>query len=461
MPHTRILVGDVRTRLRSLPDNTVHCAVTSPPYWNLRDYSAGETWDGGDPQCDHVMRTANDVSASSTLGGRRWDGQGEKNAAFKAKVAKYRKVCRKCGATRAITQIGLEPTPQEYVETMVHVCREVRRVLRDDGTFWLNIGDTYSQGSINAVGSNSIFKGKTNKLDVAYSAANVSRKVKGLPAKNIVGIPWLVAFALQADGWILRKPIIWAKRNSIPESVTDRTTCAHEYIFHLTKSPQYYYDQHGCKEGGEDDAPTIVGIDGSPDQFRRGRNMRDVWWMSSEPYAGGHYAPFPSELPERCIRLGTSEHGCCTKCGTPWQRVLEQINPHAKTTGRNKKQAELTKQRGMLSTQPPVGMKGSDLAVYRTTGWEPSCSCHETDEEVGAEPCIVLDPFGGSGTTAVAANRLGRNAILCELSEEYAGQAKKRILTSDRIRNRVTIEQAPRTPERMARKRARIRVREA
>jgi len=223
-------VGDVREVLRELPSGSVDCVVTSPPYWGLRDYGTA-AWDGGDPSCDHLAPAAHgyDSASSSKLTSR---GELAGNAAFRPEVQRqqYRDVCGKCGAHRLDRQIGLEPTPQEYVETMVNVFREVRRVLADHGTVWLNLGDSYAaQGG--------------GKLEGQYAEKRVSGATYqfartppgGLKPKDLVGIPWRVAFALQDDGWYLRSDIIWAKPNPMPESVTDRPTKAHEYVFLLAK----------------------------------------------------------------------------------------------------------------------------------------------------------------------------------------------------------------------------------
>lgn len=267
-----IYQGDCRHVLSSMPEKIVQTVVTSPPYWGLRDYGHGD-------------------------------------------------------------QLGLERTPEEYVANMVAVFREVRRVLRDDGTLWLNLGDTYGKD------------------------------------KQLVGIPWRVAFALQSDGWYLRSDIIWAKPNPMPESITDRPTKAHEYLFLLTKSPRYYYDADAIREphtestltrveyGLKHRHPADVGVGIPPVDVERmgerfanpaGRNARTVWTIATQPYPGAHFATMPEALVEPCIKAGS---------------------------------------------------KTGD---------------------------IVLDPFGGSGTVAQVANRLNRRAILIDLNPDYIEQQMKR-----------------------------------
>jgi len=291
-----ILQGDVIEKLKEIETGTVQCVVTSPPYWGLRNYQV--------------------------------DGQ-----------------------------LGLEETPEEYVEKMVEVFRQIKRVLKDDGTVWLNLGDSYSTG----------------KMTPHTGAARNGRDMSAMSGiirtynkpKNLVGIPWRVAFALQADGWYLRQDIIWHKPNPMPESVTDRCTKSHEYIFLLTKSAKYFYDADAIRERTKESTlqrlnQNINKQSGSytPSKgngnmkavgdLETGRNKRSVWKINTQPYKEAHFAVFPPELPELCIKAGSSEGD------------------------------------------------------------------------------IVLDPFFGSGTTGWVAQRLGRKWIGIELNEEYIKIAEKR-----------------------------------
>ena len=303
----RILIGDVRDKLAELADESVHCVVTSPPYWGLRDYGV--------------------------------EGQ-----------------------------IGLEADFRDYVATMVAVLREVRRVLRRDGTLWLNLGDSYATGagSYRNPGSDvvAIEHGGKHAFTKDYARAQPNRMPQdGLKPKDLTGIPWRVAFALQDDGWWLRQDIIWSKPNPMPESVTDRCTKAHEYLFLLSKSERYHFDAQAIAEEGSGRIPGDVvpcRLDARHgDEGRRllkahqreqlTRNKRSVWTVATAPYSEAHFATFPPALVEPCILAG------CPKGGT------------------------------------------------------------------------VLDPFGGAGTTGLVADRLGRNAILIELNPEYAEMARRRI----------------------------------
>jgi DNA modification methylase len=302
-----IRIGDCRDVLRQMPADSVHCCVTSPPYFGLRDYGTAQ-WEGGDAACDHVERVPGRGSSTLTSAGI---GQTDEGAAYQAQKRQFRQTCGKCGARRVDRQIGLEPTPDAFVAEMVAVFAEVRRVLRDDGTCWLNLGDSYNQN-----------QGKrfdTNQDGGARKAAAASPKVSsgGLPAKNLLGIPWRVAFALQADGWYLRQDIIWSKPNPMPESVTDRCTKAHEYLFLLSKSPRYWYDQDAIREEptGRTDAITSFGkpkyADGHVGQGNGysldasvGANRRSVWTVATQPFSEAHFATFPPALIDPCIKAG-------------------------------------------------------------------------------------------------------------------------------------------------------------
>lgn len=324
---TDIRVGDVRDVLPTLADESAHCVVTSPPYWGLRDYGVAG-------------------------------------------------------------QLGLERTPDEYVENMVDVFREVRRVLRDDGTLWLNLGDGYA-GSRGAQSPEHAGKHAPNVSALSANQVKAARiresgtgslsRTPGLKAKDLIGMPWRVAFALQADGWFLRADIIWAKPNPMPESVRDRPTKAHEYVFLLSKSERYYYDAQSVAEpvaestvarlaqptlgeqagsaranGGAKTNGNMKAVGPRFGGIAEGgkRNARSVWTIATQPYRGAHFATMPPELAERCILAGS---------------------------------------------------KPGDT---------------------------VLDPFGGAGTTGLVADRLGRDATLIELNPEYAALARSRI-TSD------------------------------
>lgn len=301
----RIIAGDCIEGMRRLEDQSVNCVVTSPPYFGLRDYGH--------------------------------DGQ-----------------------------IGLEASPDAFVAKLVEVFREVRRVLRDDGTLWLNLGDSYASYRDGKATPDTTRGESVGTLVPKGMAANrKAATFTGSPIKHkdLIGIPWRVAFALQADGWYLRQDIIWSKPNPMPESVTDRCTKSHEYIFLLSKSPRYYFDSEAIKEDsvysgppkpGKSAQTAYTGLPTHKGQLGVGgadgkRNRRSVWNVSTKPFKGAHFATFPPDLIRPCILAG------CPKDGT------------------------------------------------------------------------VLDPFGGSGTTALVALEEGRKAVLCELNTDYIALAHKRL----------------------------------
>ncbi len=340
-----IVCADARKALAAMPAGSVHACITSPPYWGLRDYGLGPD------------------------------------------------------------ALGLEPTPELYVEHIVQVMREVWRVLRDDGTLWLNLGFKWD--------------GRGNCIDTAH----------------------MVRDAVVADGWYFKAPIVWAKRNTMPESVRKRPTSAHEMVFLMAKHSQtrYYYDQDAIREPkaestvadprmnenghrrerGYPGAPSAGGTNlGGP---QGGRNKRSVWEIATQPYPGAHFAVFPEKLVEPCILAGTSEWGCCPECGAPWERVVEKgIVPHDAEAKypvgageRMGKARDALRARGKNHDNP--------FEPVKTTGWRPTCD-HD-DEPV---PCTVLDPFAGSGTVGLVAERLGRHSVLIDASEDYCWMARER-----------------------------------
>src|SRR5664280_812731 len=232
-----ILQGDVRSCLKQLEDGSVQCVITSPPYWGLRDYGTA-TWEGGSASCDHKGKPM----ATKAGFNERYTGRAPVDTDKQSECLEfYKDVCPKCGARRIDSQIGLEPNPEAYVADLVEVFHEVKRVLRNDGVLWLNLGDSYNGGG-GAGGDYGI--GGLKEGQPKYPG----RHILTMKPKDLVGIPWLVAFALRADGWYLRSDIIWNKPNPMPESVTDRCTKSHEYIFMLTKSERYYYNAEAIKE---------------------------------------------------------------------------------------------------------------------------------------------------------------------------------------------------------------------
>jgi len=417
-PDLVLLQGDVRAELATLPEGCVDCVVTSPPYWGLRDYGTGD-WEGGDPACDHLrFRVRGDFEPRrSTLAGSK---HSTKTIAEQERAAAaYRDECGKCGARRRDSQLGLEPTPELYVAALVDVFREVRRVLSDRGTVWLNLGDSYC----------------------------ARFESPGLKPKDLVGIPWRGAFALQADGWYLRSDVVWSKPNPMPESVTDRPTKSHEYVFLLTKSARYYFDQEAVREPFADDRlgnpggggnymrelypdrPAQSGLkrgEWNEDGTHAGRNIRSVWEITTQGYAEAHFATFPIELVRRCVVAGTSERGVCPLCRAPWVRkLLEAPNIHPGDSGSAEVQGRI--QRGYRADGKAIGTQmrerhEANSRVPTTIGWRRSCT-----HDALPEPSVVLDPFMGSGTTALVARWHGRRSIGVELKPEYCELVARRL----------------------------------
>lgn len=389
----KIYQGDVSRVLKTWPAAFIQTVVTSPPYWGLRDY-------------------------------------GVKN------------------------QLGLERNPEEYVAKMVEIFREVRRCLRDDGTVWLNLGDSYA-GSWGNYHPNSPPGKHGQRLKQtarwnrpAYTAQDrlpPTANCPNLKPKDLCGIPWRVAFALQADGWYLRSDIIWSKPNPMPESVTDRPTKAHEYIFLLTKNQAYFYDAEAIKEPqieyernrrlrelsqGLDSTYNIAsegktgqspqGSTGSVKNSRRRqelavegvRNKRTVWEVATQPYSEAHFATFPEKLIEPCILAGTSEKGCCVKCGAPMERIFEPTGHENKREPAHAPKSEPTKT-DSTGWAPLNKFSGN---------WQPTCKC-----KAETKPCIACDPFMGSGTTGLVALKFNRQFVGVELSPKYIKMAERRI----------------------------------
>lgn len=375
-------------------------------------------------------------------------------------------------------EIGLEQTPELYVANLVAVFREVKRVLRDDGVLWLNLGDSYAThgGSKGSKHPHNFRSPEVAEREGIYRPKPFGAQI-GLKEKDLIGIPWRVAFALQADGWYLRSDIIWHKPNSMPESVTDRPTKSHEYLFLLTKSPRYYYDAQAIlepaaydgrkdtrfkgstkyKDSGqtfaergherwpnsidtkytEDDAANMGGAgtnwvghsayhgaDGR-ELFHRNaegipaRNKRSVWTINTQPVHLAHFSTFPEKLVEPCILAGTSERGCCPKCGAPYVREVERTSM---VIDRSERTHELGRTRSSgTMLEPPTS---------KTLGWQPSCECDAGDPV----PCVVFDPFAGSGTVERVAIRLGRRSAGCELNYRYIADIASRRTTEIQVR---------------------------
>lgn len=448
----RVLVGDALSVLRTLPSESVQCVVTSPPYFGLRSYSTDPQVWGGDPEHGHIFGVE---VVPAEIGRGNWaqgvNGRGEvQPGGVAAKREPIRTVRERgfcpCGAWRG--ELGAEPTPALFVEHLVSIFDEVWRVLRQDGTCWVNLGDSYSGSGKGPTGHNSIGdqEGRQGTLGLGQDW--------NVPPKNLMLMPYRFALAMQARGWIVRSQIVWAKTSAMPESVRDRPTSAWEPIWLFSKGQRYYYDAEAVRQpntegsmanarysrqsrnspaerrdgyGGGNDS---VGVSYAAMLNPAGANLRNVWALSPSPTPEAHFATFPPEIPRRAILAGTSERGACPACGAGWVRVVEREKGREIEAPKLSALAQTgVSSNGTGGSTLGIGGRGNGGAWEEhgsksvTTGWSPGCSC-----DAGPPvPQVVLDPFGGSGTTGLVADRLGRDAILVELNAEYAEMARKKI----------------------------------
>ena len=330
MDDRKIIHGDCLEVLKTLPDESVDVCVTSPPYYGLRDYGTG-TWVGGDPSCPH--KRISKYSPNTITGHNQEELVGNVGDAV------YKTVCPLCGAVRVDKQIGLEETPEDYIKRLTDVFHEVKRVLKKDGTLWVNIGDTYNSSSYHKDEKSSGY-GKQGTNRGVYENVVERPKAENCKAKDLIGIPWMLAFSLRADGWYLRQDIIWHKPNPMPEPVKDRCTKSHEYIFLFSKSPQYYFDCESIQEDAvckddrradmgrlEYDGKRLNGEDGKAQQsfvkIVDKRNKRDVWSITPSHVKEAHFATYPEELVEPCILAGSRLGGYCVRSFL-WKRNNRQ-----------------------------------------------------------------------------------------------------------------------------------------
>ena len=415
----KIICGDSLTELKKMPDESIDCCISSPPYWGLRDYQTAK-WEGGDINCEHINKNIKQTFHK---------GQPKEEE----KKSRYISVCGKCGAKRIDAQLGLEKTPEEYVAKMVEVFHEIKRILKKQGTCWLNLGDSYVSAPIGHKSVESVFNSSTIGMkispDVLQGAKFDKTKIPGLKPKDLIGIPWRVAFALQQDGWYLRQDIIWAKPNPMPESVKDRCTKAHEYIFLLTKSPRYYFNNEAIREQPKmKDIKELGGVSNYNNGKRenknlkyaeiKGANKRSVWTINTKSFREAHFATFPENLIKPMVLAGCPKE-VCNKCGKARKRITEQP------------EWEKHQSKGMAAQDyegNPMYRGGShnDGLPYRSKTKEmvgfTDCGCN-----AGWSAGIVFDPFMGAGTTALTAKNLKRNYVGIELNPSYIKMAEKRL----------------------------------
>ena len=452
--------------LATLPDASVQCVVTSPPYFGLRAYGTDPQVWGGDPDHGHVWVERNEYHnpGDATAGPRQ-----KTNIGAITGRGVIRDAHCPCGAWRG--ELGSEPTPSLFVEHLVSILDEVGRVMRPDGVLFCNLGDSYAGSGKGTPGPGALIKHTERQgftgagADARNGTAPVHKTggTYGVRPKSLLLIPQRFAIAMQDAGWYVRSQIAWCKTSAMPESVRDRPTSAWEPIWMFTKQARYFWDQEAVrveatsfgrqhttgiqppKVRGYADATGQRGHGGdlSINYERQTANLRNFWLLGPEPSREAHYASFVSEIPRRCILAATSEKGQCPACGAPWVRVVERERG---TPGELRGY-----QAGVHGTTPSVTHgKGSPNAVAganymqmtarggirsETTGWQPGCQCNAGDPV----PQLVLDPFLGSGTTALVADQLGRHAVGIELNPEYARMAERRITNDGPMFANVTV----------------------
>lgn len=406
------------------PSNHFHTIATSPPYFGLRSYEvAPRVWDG-EPACEHEWKTIVKAAANGIINSEmQGETLSEDSATRKPTISS---ACSKCGAW--LGSLGLEPTMDLYIDHMVAICREFRRVLRPDGSFWIVIGDSYN-GSGGAGGDYG--PGGSREGQARYPGRNIARgrripRGSGrwgmesnagdavLKRKDLLMVPARLAIALCEDGWWLRSKVIWNKGNVMPTSAPDRPTLSHEDIYILSKRAHYYYDPYAVLQPLADS----TAHDG---RFRRtpvhsgssihvGRRLRSVWTIPTGSYSGDHSASYPPELIEPMVLAGTSAKGVCGTCGAPWRRLIKRKKHPKRDMEAQRTAAALRTGRADGYVPGPEGK----LDEVRTVGWQRTC-----DHDGDPVPATVLDPFCGTGTTGMVCRELGRNFVGVDLSWAY------------------------------------------
>lgn len=509
--HPLILCGHVIEELKKLPAESVHVVVTSPPYWGLRNYSmcpcsiqfvqsdSARFWDGRDhgsnggqiapedkrahkvPEMDCPWcRGTGTIEMTETV----WGGRADCQHTFDIKCPPRRErnlddvinpesiqathlgatieltptyFCSSCGAWRG--SLGEEYDPDLFVEHLVMVFREVRRVLRKDGILWVNIGDSYIGGKGQGTGNpeRETLQDGRHQIAGRGDTRPQDRPQYNLKPKDMALVPQRFALAMQKDGWWVRNEIIWYKRAAMPFSGRDRCTTSHEQIWLFSRSKNYFYDNQAVRNPPSPESNArekyigkgiknyaAVGVQDASDVKRRilenmeegvGGNLRDVWTISTANSRVAHFATFHENLPRQCILLGTSEYGACADCGVPWERVLRARHTKKHETDANTNpEGDATERISLLhhdiqedsiefDTVERNDLPEEDSCEFDTVGWQRTCRC-TTDRVV---PCIVLDPFGGSGTTSVAAKKLHRRSIMIELNPYNIPIVQKRL----------------------------------
>ncbi len=459
--------GDVIDVLDSMDKQSVHCVVTSPPYYGLRNYDLPPTVWGGQKECSHYWSSSSQPPTKLGMSGN--TNGISKNFIDPGKIYAPSDVplhgmrCMECDAWSGC--LGLEPTIEMFVEHIVYVFSRVWRVLRNDGTVWLNLGDSYAgSGRRTEKHSNPGINKSVKRGGVGLQ----SHIPPGVKRKDLMGMPWRVALALQASGWYLRSDIIWQKLNALPESVRDRPSKSHEYIFLLTKNEKYFYDNDAIRQplaessikrlevesfwdetGGDKDynvpgmssRKTLENLKKAYDEEKLlGANKRTVWPISSGSLKLHHYATFPIKMVEPCIMAGTSEHGVCRNCGKPYRRIIERKSSTMNLRVRDAKKGISEYKTGFDGSADATNKeilnysKEESVKIQKgKTKWIAGCKCNDT-----LIPATVMDIFSGSGTTGLVSLRHGRSYVGIELNQKYVDISRERIIGDAPLFNTIT-----------------------
>lgn len=324
-----------------------------------------------------------------------------------------------------------------YIEHTIEILREIRRVLRKDGVVFWNVGDSYWGGKGQSGQGSPEYQANRQGISLNKPYHQIGGQKQTRPSdgrhsyikpKDLCLIPFRVAIAAQSDGWWVRSVIIWSKPNPMPESVKDRPTRAHEYILMLTKSAKYYWDMELVKEESACGYKSNLGVPTSAtrtsmnktNEYKISRNIRSVWEFPTKGFSGAHFAVFPEKLPELCIKAATSDEGCCSKCGSPYERIVKRTRLTRPELSKDDPRYWPSTYNGAYGDINGKGDAG--YTVTETLGWRPTCKCNASKSQ-----SVVLDPFMGSGTTLCVARRLGRYSVGYELSKEYCDLAIERL----------------------------------